>query len=669
MQNLYALMPVFIGVLQGTVLQSFFRLIPSLLISSALLSGCNTTIPENGLSPTTAAGVAAYQRGHYDVALFALEPRADAGDREAQFRLGLMYVDDIWAVRWRGQTSDKRRAKGIDFLEKAAEQGHLAAQLRLGTEYLRSEKYQNAEKWYLAAVSQEPENKEANFGLGQVYRKSKRIEEAKVYYQKAADKQHLDAIFWLAWINGDEDMLREAADKFHIQSSLHMGRIKYKDALEYSRNGNTKAYSQALREAEKYLRQIAHKNTKAKAQLATLLKTKEEAGHSDAKRGEWESWAYRAAKDGYISSQLDFLLKKLLDSKDYMQAADLVLKIAQLDSKRWDDYYEEPIHNYTMVSDDGATTYENHVVDARMILAVLLGGDQFQLEDWGIPYNDWREFLNLSPGRDDGYFWLFLAEKHVDSKSKYAESMREKVNETGLAKHDEIEKLVDQWKPKFLRSRGSGFFLRNHLRNHVITAQHVIDDCDEIRVSLHKAEKEDIVHESAESDLAVLQIAEHKRRYRGYLEANYLSEIGETIYTFGYPDGQEYWVDGLLYDAQTINSAEFFYHTAPTNPGHSGGPILDRFGRVIGVASSTFSVVNDHILKEVQKEGVAAVVQGKFKASWIGNILSFFMDKDAEYVSQLWSSVGDGTTPAPHGAKIREKAKKYTVPITCWKNN
>ena len=194
------------------------------------------------------------------------------------------------------------------------------------------------------------------------------------------------------------------------------------------------------------------------------------------------------------------------------------------------------------------------------------------------------EFLNLSPDLYDGYFWLFLAEKYVNPESKYAESMRKKVNETSLAKHDKIKDLVDQWKPKFRRGRGSGFFWRNH----AITAQHVIDDCDEIRASLHKA---DVVHENAESDLAVLQIPDHKRKHKGYLEANYLdyrTEFGKTIYTFGYPDGQEYWVDGLLYDAQTINSAEFLYHTAPTNPGHSGGPILDRFGRVVGVATHTF---------------------------------------------------------------------------------
>ena len=648
-------------------MKSLFLLVPSLLISSVLLVGCGTMS-----SPATEAGVAAYRRGHYDVALFALESRADAGDREAQFYLGLMYVDDIWAVQQHGQTSDKRRAKGTDFLEKAADQGHLGAQLRLGDEYLRRETYQDAEKWYLAAASQDPENKEANFGLGQVYRKIRKIEEARAYYQKAADKQHLDAMFWLSYINDDEVMLQKAADKGHVRSLLNIGRMKYIEARQHSRDGNTRAYSRTLKDAEHYLRQIAQKNSMAQAQLSTLLEHKEKEKHPGVKKGEWKSWAYRAAYNGHIGMRLSFLLNELLDSGEYMKAAGLVLEIAQLDSQRRDDDYEEPNSDYTGHHNDGTLTPENYVVDARIILAALLSGDgDIELHhrrDRKIPYKDWREFLNLSPDRNAGYFWLFLAEKYIDSRSGNAEFIRKKINETNLAKHDEIEKLVGQWKPKYLDSYGSGFFWRDY----VITAQHVIDDCDEIRVSLHKVEKKDIVFESSESDLAALQIQEHERRDKGYLEnsiPSYRNEIGKPVYTFGYPDNQEYWVSGWYYDFQTVSSAVFLYHTAPTNPGHSGGPVLDRFGRVIGVASKTFSVVNDRILQKVREEGKAVVVQGKFQASWIGNLF-FFMDKDADYItSQSRLSVGDGTAPAPlDDTKIREKAKKYTVPITCWKD-
>ena len=84
-------------------------------------------------SPTTEeysnydAGIAAYHRGHYEVAMYDFEQRAVQGDPIAQFCLGCMYKHG------RGVKPDFEKA--IAWYTKAAEQGYAPAQNDLGVMY------------------------------------------------------------------------------------------------------------------------------------------------------------------------------------------------------------------------------------------------------------------------------------------------------------------------------------------------------------------------------------------------------------------------------------------------------------------------------------------------------------------------------------------------------
>ena len=90
------------------------------------------------------AGLAAFERGHYDVALLDLEPRAHAGDREAQFLIGLIYMNGSNVVN-----QDETRVQ--DFFTKAGNQGHFGAQALLGEMSLQNKKWKEAEEWYRKA--------------------------------------------------------------------------------------------------------------------------------------------------------------------------------------------------------------------------------------------------------------------------------------------------------------------------------------------------------------------------------------------------------------------------------------------------------------------------------------------------------------------------------------
>ena len=72
-------------------------------------------------------GIAAYYRGHYEVAMYDFEQRAVQGDPIAQFCLACMYKH--------GKGVPPNPLKAIEWYTKAAEQDYTAAQNDLGVMY------------------------------------------------------------------------------------------------------------------------------------------------------------------------------------------------------------------------------------------------------------------------------------------------------------------------------------------------------------------------------------------------------------------------------------------------------------------------------------------------------------------------------------------------------
>ena len=90
------------------------RIVPAVL----LLAASSSVVAD------FSAGVEAYLRGDYAVALREFRPPAEQGEAAAQFALGLMYDNG------RGVPEDDRQA--VLWYRKAAEQGDARAQFNLG---------------------------------------------------------------------------------------------------------------------------------------------------------------------------------------------------------------------------------------------------------------------------------------------------------------------------------------------------------------------------------------------------------------------------------------------------------------------------------------------------------------------------------------------------------
>jgi len=90
-------------------------------------------------------GVAAYKRGDYATALREWRPLAEQGHGEAQFKLGVMYLN--------GHGVTRNSAEAWKWWRKAADQGHAGAQNVSGL-LLGGMNYGEAAKWYRKAAEQ-----------------------------------------------------------------------------------------------------------------------------------------------------------------------------------------------------------------------------------------------------------------------------------------------------------------------------------------------------------------------------------------------------------------------------------------------------------------------------------------------------------------------------------
>ena len=116
---------------------------------------------EAGIAGTVEDGVAAYQRGDYQVAMGLLRPEADRGDATAQAVLGALYYN--------GQGAPHDLGQSFSWYLKAARQGVAAAQNQVGLMYCRgqgvAQDFGQAIGWYGKAAAQGDATAEENLGL------------------------------------------------------------------------------------------------------------------------------------------------------------------------------------------------------------------------------------------------------------------------------------------------------------------------------------------------------------------------------------------------------------------------------------------------------------------------------------------------------------------------
>lgn len=140
---------------------------------------------------------------------------------------------------------------------------------------------------------------------------------------------------------------------------------------------------------------------------------------------------------------------------------------------------------------------------------------------------------------------------------------------------------------------GSGFFVNS---NTIVTCRHLFEvgtfTADTVLIEGANGNVYRLceLRSNDEADVAVLTVEKVSGdKGHGSLEvaADYIPEVGETVYSFGTPAGYENTmmtgIVGMSIRKLTGFDPEFISMTIPTYGGNSGGPVVNRFGQAIGV--------------------------------------------------------------------------------------
>lgn len=222
---------------------------------------------------------------------------ADKGDSEAQFKVGLMYLNGK-----DGFPKDEQKA--LHWLSKAATQNHTRAQFEMGMMYYKpgSDNNQEAETFLLKAADKGHSN--AQYFLAAIYSQSQKYDSAAKWLDMALQNDHEEALEMLIELymsgklsNPDKNRVLHWLEQ---ASARGIRDAQYKLGEEYLvRDEVSNHKSKAFAWIEKSAR---NGYTQAKYRLATLYKEGIGARKQYTKSARW----YReAAKEGHADAQYD----------------------------------------------------------------------------------------------------------------------------------------------------------------------------------------------------------------------------------------------------------------------------------------------------------------------------------------------------------------------------
>ena len=164
------------------------------------------------------------------------------------------------------------------------------------------------------------------------------------------------------------------------------------------------------------------------------------------------------------------------------------------------------------------------------------------------------------------------------------ELLKSTQNDFSLVIEDAVKKVVTVATDV---SAGSGFAVGSD--GYILTNQHVVADSTVIQVQTYDNEVyvAELIGADATADIAILRISREMEGFELADSDNVV--VGQKVIAIGNPLGLSYTVtEGIVsaVDREGPNGLRDYIQTDVTlNPGNSGGPLIDRDGKVIGVAN------------------------------------------------------------------------------------
>ncbi|HEX4192565.1 MAG TPA: tetratricopeptide repeat-containing serine protease family protein [Stellaceae bacterium] len=279
----------------------------------------------------------------------------------------------------------------------------------------------------------------------------------------------------------------------------------------------------------------------------------------------------------------------------------------------------------------------------------------------------------------ESYFWYAVALRDPKNPTpkQDAEGLKRVAAKLSAADVADAAQIAKGWKPDeevigrqpkrrsaSSRSRGgpklfatgTGFYVARG--GALITNNHVVADCDAVRISDgHDGIPVKVIAVDPQRDLALLQAPQPVDAAAVFRADK--DRLGENIVVVGFP------LSGLLSSQPIVTSGIIsalagmrdnqheMQISAPIQPGNSGGPLFDSSGRITGVVVATLDTVRLARAIGVVPENVNFAIKGDEAQQFLG----------AHGVKVATAEGGKELSTAA----IAEQAVKMTVRLECWK--
>lgn len=593
---------------------------------------------------------------------------AEAGNPSAQYRYAKFFgrTNDYTEILGEKNQKQENAQQYVEWLGKAAKQNHVAAKYSLGITYMlgtwegqmddRSEKLliePDIDKGLLfLRESADAGFWQAQRGMAALYQSG---------YKKIESNKSESDKYWRKFVEHTDPKVQRRIGtqyykpniyaQFTVSGPLHFisdktGKTKYQ--------GRELTHDESNKVAFEWFQKAAAQDDKESIYRLGVMYRDGTGTRKDLKNA--MEFFERAAVMGHQASMLR-LASALLEGegivKNYVEAHKWLLKVANL----------------------------NHLA----ILEALVDFSAEYSEDNEVPNIDWaRNALGVLYARGQGvekdivlaYAWYNIAASGGDKFAKNNLAGTE-----GLINPEELQEaqiLSREWGPgkplvrvgsgvsnismigeKSLKlaTVGSGFYVSHD--GNIVTNNHVIQGCSEIRVPVENAIAKLIVADQA-NDLALVKLDVTGKVSAELSSLDNLKQ-GEEVFVFGFP------LDGYLPSTGNItpgiisalagpgNNSSLVQITAPVQQGNSGGPLLNKKGKVVGVIVGKANAISiARVTGDIPQNINFAIAPRTVKSFLDGNRIAY-------------QKKGDAFSFDKDSVAIADEGRKISLKIECWR--
>lgn len=273
----------------------------------------------------------------------------------------------------------------------------------------------------------------------------------------------------------------------------------------------------------------------------------------------------------------------------------------------------------------------------------------------------YRKGIGVPQDLLQAYVWVSLAVKARMPKA--AALKKEIAKELSVDQRKQGDRLAKDWRPSGtssataefrLKGTGTGFLVS--AKGHVVTNDHVVRRCKEIRVrrldeSVGPAK---LIAATRADDLALLKADVQADAIAPFRSGRELRQ-GDAVIAFGFP------LSGMLASSGNLtignvtalaglrNDERFLQTSTPIQPGNSGGPLLDMNGRIVGVTTGSIGTL-----------GAGQAVPQNVNFAIKGDVVAAFLGKHG-----VTPSTTGGSSRVMKPADVGDRARRFTVRVEC----